>query len=228
MMTYIKARPWHGKALDGAWLFTIKRDGVRAIWNGKEWRSRADKPLYNIPPPLSPEQHDVEVFVGSFRDTIRATRTQHLKDDTPRISYDHLFSLRHPDPRNYAGVFTNPSAALIYRKMRDAIKDGQEGLVLRSGDAWIKVKPAETIDLLITGAIAGQGQHLGRLGAVITQRGAVGAGFSDEEREDLWAQYLNYELIGQTVECEYMHLTPDGQMRHPRFVRMRPDKIADE
>jgi hypothetical protein len=71
---------------------TMKRDGVRAIWNGSEWRSRADKPLYNIPPWQHGMAQDCEVFVGSFTDTTRATRTKHLKPDTPRIDNAHLYA----------------------------------------------------------------------------------------------------------------------------------------
>ena len=30
--------------------------------------------------------------------------------------------------------------------------------------------------------------------------------------------------IGKTIEVEVMELTPTGKFRHPRFMRLRPDK----
>ena len=46
-----KPRTWNGNKLAGEWLVTLKVDGVRAIWHDEQgWLSRANKPLYNIPP----------------------------------------------------------------------------------------------------------------------------------------------------------------------------------
>jgi ATP-dependent DNA ligase len=227
MTDYIKAKAWNGKALKGNWFVTTKRDGVRAIWNGTEWRSRADKPLYNIPAWDYDLATDVEVFVGSFRDTIRATRTKHLKADTPAIKREHLFELSCIDVRNVRDVWTDPTAEQINAELALALDEGHEGLVLRQGLKWLKVKPEDTTDLLITGAVEGEGKHVGRLGAIMTNLGEIGTGFSDDEREELWLDFNTGKLIGQTVECSYMHLTDDGKMRHARFERMRPDKVAD-
>jgi ATP-dependent DNA ligase len=227
MTTYTKARAWNGKDLDGRWIFTTKRDGVRAMWNGTEWRSRADKPLYNIPAWVPGMPTDCEVYVGSFRDTIRATRTKHLKADTPAILPEHLFRLDGIDPRNKRIEAIDPTIERIGNELGKALAEGFEGLVLIQGDKWLKVKPEDTTDLLITGAVEGEGKHVGRLGAIDTVLGEIGTGFSDAERDELWAEFKAGTLIGQTVECSYMHLTDDGKMRHARFERMRPDKVAD-
>ena len=98
-------------------------------------------------------------------------------------------------------------------------------MVLRQGDRWIKVKPEETHDVTITGFGEGTGKHLGRLGYVTTAKGAVGTGFTDTEREFLWAESKAQRLVGQVIEVSCMQFTPDGQFRHPFFVRMRPDKL---
>jgi len=220
-------RSWNGKALPGEWLVTLKLDGVRAIWHDESgWVSRANKPLCNIPPWQRGQARDCEVFVSNFRDTIIATRTRSLKEDTPSIRQEHLYGLDPLDRRLRWRSLTNPTPADIRAQLHRANKLDYEGLVLRQGDQWIKVKPEETHDISITGYAEGRGKHRGRLGFVTTSRGAVGAGFTDAEREILWAEAKAERLVGQVIEVSCMQFTPNGQFRHPVFVRMRPDKVA--
>jgi ATP-dependent DNA ligase len=220
-----KPLPWNGKQLSGDWICTLKIDGVRAIWrNGQGWFSRANKPLYNIPAWQHGLARDCELFLDTFRDTIRATRTKFLKRNTPAIQLQHLYGLAPIDARLLWGTLTNPTAADIRAKLERANKLGYEGLVLRQRDRWIKVKPEETHDIIITGFVEGTGKHLGRLGYVTTPKGAVGTGFTDTEREFLWAEAQAERLIGQTIEVSCLQCTPGGQFRHPYFIRMRPDK----
>ncbi|WP_157790871.1 hypothetical protein [Bradyrhizobium elkanii] len=204
---------------------TLKLDGVRAIWHDKRgWLSRANKSLHNIPPWRAGQPRDCEIFVNNFRDTIRATRTRCLKQDTPSIAQEHLYGLALLDQRLRWGSLTNPTPADIRAQLKHANDLGHEGLVLRQGDDWVKIKPVETHDVLITGFTEGKGKHSGRLGFVTTTRGAVGAGFTDAEREILWTEASAGRLVGQVIEVSSMQLTPNGQFRHPVFVRMRPDK----
>ena len=220
-----KPTSWNRRALAGTWHVTLKVDGVRAIWHDEYgWISRAGKPLYNIPPyqggPL-----DCELYVGSFRDTIIATRTKFRKTDTPAILHEHLFGLDILDGRLNAGALRNPSVDDIFAKLCSAQASGFEGIVLRQEDRWIKVKPHETLDVPITGFSEGRGKHAGRLGIITTTLGDIGSGFSDEERVALWAEANAGTLIGQVVEVSAMGLSAAGKFRHPVFVRMRPDKL---
>jgi ATP-dependent DNA ligase len=64
------------------------------------------------------------------------------------------------------------------------------------------------------------------LGFVTTAKGDVGSGFTDIERETLWAEAKADRLVGQVIEVSCMQLTPNSQFRHPSFVRMRPDKLT--
>lgn len=220
-------RPWNGKALAGHWSVSFKVDGVRAIWHDERgWLSRANKPLYNISPWRQGQPRDCEVFINNFRDTIRATRTRCRKLGTPSIAQEHLFGLVPLDPRLHWGSLTDPSPAAVCAHLQRANDLGYEGLVLRQGDRWIKVKPEETHDVIITGYAEGEGKHLGRLGYVVTDRGNVGAGFTDEEREILWAEAQSGLLVGQVIEVTCMQLTAGGNFRHPVFVRIRPDKLV--
>ena len=178
-----KPRAWNGNKLPGDWLVSLKIDGVRAIWRDEQgWFSRAKRPLYNIPSWQQGSARDCEIFVGTFRDTIRATRTRFIKGDTPPIQLKHLYGLEPLDARLRWGTLTNPSTADILGQLKCASDLGYEGLVLRQGDCWIKVKPEETHDVTITGFGEGTGKHLGRLGYVTTAKGAVGTGFTDTER----------------------------------------------
>jgi ATP-dependent DNA ligase len=218
---------WNGKKLAGDWLVTLKIDGVRAIWHDERgWLSRADKRLYNIPAWQHGRARDCEVFVASFRDTIRATRTKFLQRNTPPIQLKHLYGLEPLDARLRWGTITDPTPADIIAQLQRANDLEYEGLVLRQGDRWMKVKPEETHDITITGFGEGTGKHLGRLGYVTTAKGSVAAGFTDAEREFLWAEAAAQRLIGQVIEVSCMQFTPTNQFRHPFFVRMRPDRLG--
>jgi hypothetical protein len=222
-----RPRSWNGKGLSGEWSVTIKLDGVRAIWHDNHgWLSRANKPLYNIPPWQPGGPRDCEIFFGTFRDTIKATRTKFVKDATPSIGPEQMYGLEPLDPRLRGGQLANPTADDIRAQLQRANDLGHEGLVLRQRDQWVKIKPEETHDVTITGYVEGRGKHLGRLGYVQTAKGGVGSGFSDTERELLWAEAKAGRLVGQVIEVSCLQITPDGQFRHPFFVRMRPDKTV--
>lgn len=214
----IKALLWSGEDLKGVWDVSIKLDGVRAIWDNG-WFSRAGKPLYNLPPPEG--LVDCEVYLGSFKSTIKATRSSVTEHQIP---YECLYSLEPLDKRLWVNAVKDPSKDLIKTLMSEAVGKGFEGLVLRQGDTWLKVKPEETFDVPIYSLVEGRGKHKGRLGAVETPMGKVGTGFTDLEREEIWTK----QEIGRIIEVSCMHLTPDGKFRHPRFIRFRDDKTPQE
>lgn len=95
----------------------------------------------------------------------------------------------------------------------------------RSHD-WLKMKAEESEDLRIASMFEGEGKYKGMLGGVIvTFNGVevrVGSGFSDSQRSNYWANQNG--IIGRLAEVEYHEVTPDGSLRHPRFVRFRDDK----
>ncbi|MGY3589351.1 hypothetical protein [Bradyrhizobium sp. USDA 4350] len=212
----IKAKSWSGKDLNGEWHATIKIDGVRALWNGKEWVSRADKPLYNLPP--FDGRADCEAYCDGFKETITRIRA---KTKCRPIRPDQLYSLDPLDPRLDRGTWVNPTAECISNQLRSIVASGYEGFVLRQGNKWIKIKPFETYDVDVIAIVEGEGKHAGRMGYVETPMGDVGTGFTDAEREEWWEMDPSeYPMI--EVEC--MKLTPDGKFRHARFIRCRYDK----
>jgi DNA ligase-1 len=119
-----------------------------------------------------------------------------------------------------------------YETFRDS---GHEGAIVKNLNmpyqgkrsiAWIKMKAEETEDLKIVGYVEGEGKYVGSLGALLVDRNGVivrvGGGFSDEERADFWANQKKY--LGKLIEVSFQEATPDGSLRHPRFVRLRMDK----
>lgn len=232
---HTKVGTWNGEDLKGEWRVTIKIDGVRAVWwpgssvdnfSGRGWWSRANKPLLNVPPPANPNRPaNCELFLGSLKDTVRACRTLHLKPDTPRILPEHLYSLDPIDPRLDLSFVYDPTASQIRDMLANANRQGYEGLVLRQGDKWLKVKPHDTFDVRVLSIHEGEGKHKGRMGYVKTHLGDVGTGWTDADRTLWWTNRVR--LVSTTIEVECMQLTPDGKFRHPRFVRERFDKIAE-
>lgn len=218
MIDYIKAKNWDGKDLKGFWQVERKIDGVRAIWNGDQWVSRNDKPLYNLQE-ITPSHKDIEVFDTDWSTSVSLCRTMNAAPIQPHQVYE----LGNEQSLLVIASFEDPTVATITAALEAVLEDGYEGLVLKQGDTWLKVKPIETYDVKVIGAKEGRGKNCHKLGAFLTDMGNVGTGFTDEQRQDFWRRYqtLNEDL---TIEVECMELTPSGKFRHPRFIRIRWDK----
>jgi DNA ligase-1 len=91
---------------------------------------------------------------------------------------------------------------------------------------WMKIKEHQTDDLVILDTEEGTGRLTGTLGALVCDNAGVtvrvGTGFTDELRANFWRD--RDWLTGRTVEVGYQHQTNDGSLRHPTFIRLRPDK----
>lgn len=224
----IKAVPWKGNDLEGTWEITLKIDGARMLRDAEgNPVSRAGKPLYNLEH-ISKEITDAEIFDKDWETSMSLVRSS--VNGTP-VPSDKVYSLDPLDPRLHLGYFNNhATASEITKMMETQVSLGYEGLILRQGNKWLKVKPKETADVYVTGFQAGTGKHEGRCGALLTNYGNVGTGFSDEQRS--WWQ-LMFDLHGmewltkQLIEVEYMEMTSGNKFRHPRFIRIREDKTDE-
>lgn len=210
-----KPKLYKGGDLEGVWIATRKLDGVRALRSDTGWISRNGKPLYNLDA-ISTDLKDVEVFCGSWEKTISKVRTF----EENLVHAHEVYSLDPLDDRLLIQALYFPTEQVIRDLLDDAVERGDEGLVLRQGNKWLKVKKIETFDVKVTGIIEGKGKYAGMLGAIETEKGKVGTGLTDRQRVSMCTP----DLIGTTIEVECMELTKDGMFRHPRFVRIRFDK----
>ena len=131
----------------------------------------------------------------------------------------------------------------LERYAKDNVNAGFEGIMIKELEApyqckrstdWMKWKPTITVDLEVVGVEEGTGRNLGRVGALVCAgvddgkeiHVNVGSGFSDTDRDNLWAD--RNLVIGRTCEilCDVITQNQDGtySLRFPRFVRFRDDK----
>ncbi len=117
----------------------------------------------------------------------------------------------------------------------EAREQGFEGLVLKDEDAvayngrsraWMKMKASDTVDIEVTNVLEGQGKYEGHAGKLECDFNGikvyVGTGLSDTQRK-LWWEDPN-TIVGKTVEVEYMEISKNGALRHPRLKCVRGDK----
>lgn len=92
--------------------------------------------------------------------------------------------------------------------------------------AWLKVKDSDTTDGEIIDIVEGSGKCAGMAGRVIVRCGrrdvSVGTGMDEATRRELLAN--RSQLLGKVAEVDFQMKTPKGSLRHPVFVRVRPDK----
>lgn len=110
------------------------------------------------------------------------------------------------------------------------VKDPMGLYRFRKHKDWIKIKPAEDLDLRVESLVQGEGKYFGMLGAAIVKykgkRVSVGSGFSDEQRQQFWANPNS--IKGKIIEVRFHEETPDGSLRHPRFIKIREDKTLPD
>tara|TARA_Y100001973_G_scaffold106665_1_gene186300 strand:- start:25279 stop:25923 length:645 start_codon:yes stop_codon:yes gene_type:complete len=210
-----KPKLYTGQPLEGVWEVTLKLDGVRML-RGPDGSpvSRSGKPLNNLAH-VSEAITDAEVFFKDWDTTVSLVRTKSHRE----VKEEWVYSLDPLDPRLFLGSVEDPSEDTIHSLMEKQVEEGYEGIVLRQGGQWFKVKPEETFDVVVTGVALGKGKYQGMVGALITPMGRV-SGMNDACRRD----WVDGSIVGKTVEVACMSLTKSGKFRHPRLKRVRWDK----
>lgn len=135
----------------------------------------------------------------------------------------YLVSSEHEIHRLYEAVRARGLEGLI-------IKDPDAPYVTKRNHAWMKLKNESEVDVPVVDFEEGTGKYEGVLGALVVDfngiRVNVGTGLSDDQRREIWED--RHTLTGELCTVEYHEVTPDGSLRHPRFVKWRPDKPAKD
>jgi DNA ligase D-like protein (predicted ligase) len=120
-------------------------------------------------------------------------------------------------------------------------------------DAWLKIKTRQTAECIIIGYTRGTGDRAASFGALhlaqaspgageLKYVGKVGSGFDDRSLKQIAAELKELETIPRPVrekplddarsiwlkptllcEVQFASWTPDGALREPVFLRLRPD-----
>jgi DNA ligase D-like protein (predicted ligase)/DNA ligase D-like protein (predicted polymerase)/DNA ligase D-like protein (predicted 3'-phosphoesterase) len=121
----------------------------------------------------------------------------------------------------------------------------------RRSDFWLKIKTRQTTECVIIGYTQGRGDRQNEFGAMhlaqgegneLKYVGKVGTGFDQQSLEDIFVKLQKLTRIKRPVkekplddarsvwvepqlmcEVQFASLTPDGLLREPVFVRLRPD-----
>jgi len=122
----------------------------------------------------------------------------------------------------------------VYDYYAHCRKHGFEGAVIKPYNYeytgtrsynWMKMKPKENKDVIVTGMYEGKGKYKNQMGGVtvdFNNGNSVGGGWSDKQRKDFWKDPSL--IVGKCIEVSYMELTDDGNFRHANFERIREDK----
>lgn len=151
----------------------------------------------------------------------------------------YLKQLVHEVRSPFAGVLyenavpTETDAIALFRDVR---RQGLEGIVVKDADApyrrnrdgaWLRMKPCDTIDLALLDILGDDKRGCRR---IICRDDAgpvtLTAGWSREQAATIW-RHRN-ALVGCYVEVEHTGRTEQGKLRHPRFFRMREDRLPAE
>jgi ATP-dependent DNA ligase len=126
----------------------------------------------------------------------------------------------------------------------------------KRSDSWLKIKARQTTDCIIVGYTKGEGERRTKFGALhlaqfvdeaLKYRGKVGTGFDDKTMAAIFEQLAKLTIKSRPVkekpldaaqsvwvepkiacEVEYASMTPDGMLREPVFIRLRPDLALED
>ena len=121
----------------------------------------------------------------------------------------------------------------------------------KRSDSWLKIKARQTIECLIIGYTQGKGDRQSAFGALhlaqekgeeLKYLGKVGTGFDADAFKEVFEELEKLKTIKRPIkekplddarsiwvapklvcEVEFASLTPDGLLREPVFIRLRPD-----
>ena len=140
-------------------------------------------------------------------------------------------------------LYVGNDESVIEKMIVDAKAKEWEGLMIRFCDskyAWkrskdlLKVIPFQELDAYIIGYEEGTNSNAGKLGAFLCEvdykdmgklKFKVGGGYSDEERDQFWAQ--RDSLVGRIISVQYFEITNNAEgnlsVRFPEFLELKEE-----
>lgn len=116
--------------------------------------------------------------------------------------------------RNVDVLYSGNDAYMIERLLKEAINDGEEGIMININDSCyytkrhsglLKCKEFYTSDCEVVDVFSGTGKYQDVLGGVVVRyKGgevSVGSGFTDEQRRYYWDN--KDEILGKIIEVQY-------------------------
>ena len=171
------------------------------------------------------------VIYNIFDTRLTASMPQHVRLAIAATTVTHV-----NDPRVQLVPYrTLNSENEMYDMFIEAREQGFEGLVIKNESAmsyngrsraWMKLKSSDTVDIEVSNLVEGQGKYENCVGALACHFNDtvvyVGSGLTDEQRKAWWED--PNQIVGKTVEVEYMEISKNGALRHPRLKCVRGDK----
>lgn len=208
------------------------------------------------PEHMSSFTFDSEVTSQDVNFTSVMQQLRRLKDVDPSVFHMHVMDVVLPDRQlwwrmdklkeaSHALSHTNvsilphtyvryPSPVLMEDRLKEVLEQGHEGLVYKversfytSGKSidWLKMKGVQTLDLRVVGSKPGKGKYEGFIGALLCDYKGVEvavSGMTGEQRREFTRE------LPKLIEVEFQGITSKGSLRHPRFVRVREDKVEHD
>jgi len=227
-----KATNYSGQKIKGPAVVSYKIDGVRILYREGKFVTRNNKVPPGLQTALTEEAkekvrrlRDCEIYRGDF-----FSSNSPLQQHNPEpgcIGEADIYSLAELDKRLYLYEVNEiiKDSPQIKEHLAMAVANGYEGLVIRTGTHWYRVKPEATADVYITGWFEQLDKHKnpkGQLGGFTTNWGKVTA-FTEDKRKEFWDNPDQY--IGKMVTVRYKERYHTGKFRYAvTFLNFREDK----
>ena len=241
------ANTWDGKKDPTGWFMSEKLDGIRAIWNGTDFVSRANKPIYAPQswkagmPLVVRKPLDGELYAGRGNFQRCSSIVRKLNPITSEwasiryMCFDTIDTERPWVERFRVEMspclipvphFEIKSVDYMMEFYKSIVDNGGEGIMLRNPNAryefrrspnLLKVKPENTMTAEVIAHQPGEGKYVGMLGALVCKAGNI--------QFEVGTGFTDADRtekyapkIGSIITVKYPSLTDSGKPRHPVYV----------
>ena len=196
-----------------------------------------------LPISANPETVGNRIYRYMVFDIIKLNGIDFRKTGTPlKQRQEKLFSVI---PNHLKLIKRNAIIEKNFKKFyADQIKKSREGIMLKESNSpyrsertreWLKIKYKRTIDVVVRGASAGEGERKPYFGALhcfaihngkLVHVGDVGTGFNHEELKRISSLLRAGRQF--VIEVKFYEFSQHYHMRFPVFIRIRDDKTVKE